>query len=129
MVAKEGADDDVLVLLVAPLEHGVETAGAGCAVGGRRQRREGQGGGALEVAGHQEAAGRQGRQRVLVGAAGAQIGGEGGGEAFGLWVVGRRGGVGGGQCSEERGGFGGSAGELRAGEGLLRPFGKAERQQ
>ena len=50
--------------------------------------REGEGRGALEVARHEEAAGRQGRERVLVGAAGAQIGGEGGGERLGLGIGG-----------------------------------------
>ena len=55
VVAEEGADDDVLVGLVAPLQHGVE-AGRAHWPCRRRQRREGQRGRALEIARQQEAA-------------------------------------------------------------------------
>ena len=41
-----------------------------------RQRRESEGRRALEIARHQEAAGRQGRERIALVARGAEIGGE-----------------------------------------------------
>ena len=104
MVTKERADDNVLIGLVAALEHGVEAAGARRAAR-RWQRREGEGRRALEVARHQEAAGRQGRQRMLVGAAGAQIGGEGAGEGLGLGIGSGLAGVDRRQSVEESGGL------------------------
>ena len=65
MVAEERLDDVGLVGLVAALHHRRHRA-RDDHVAFDRNRREGQRRRALEVAGHQEAAGRQGRERVDV---------------------------------------------------------------
>ena len=61
---------------VAALHHRGQRAPGGVAALGRRQRREGQGRGAFEVARHQETARRQGGEGVAFGAGRAQIGRE-----------------------------------------------------
>ncbi len=91
MVAKERPRHMGLVGLVAPLHHRRQRMRRDRRILVQRQRREGQRGRPLEVAGHQEAARRQSRQRVDVVARLAQIGGEelGGGARgvlFGLGV-------------------------------------------
>ena len=76
MVAEERLDDVGLIRLVAPLHHRRQRARSRLDVSSHRQRREGQRRRAFEIAGHQEAAGRQGRERIGVATGGAQIFGE-----------------------------------------------------
>ena len=68
----------------------------------RGKRREGEGGGAFEIAGHQEPARRQRRKSPAIGLALAQIVREGGGKGFG-GGVGRLGGCVGGRNQIEEG--------------------------
>ena len=69
MVAKERPHHMRLIGLVAPLHHRRQRARSDRLVLAERQRREGQGRRSFEIAGHQKAAGRQGRERVDVVAA------------------------------------------------------------
>ena len=92
VLAKERLHHMRLVGLVAPLHHGMERAGAGAATLQLGKRGEGQGGRALEIARHQEAPGRQRRERALVELAGPQVGSQrvGQGARGGLVRVGGR---------------------------------------
>ena len=76
MVAEERPHDMGLIGLVAPLHHRRQRARRDLVALAERQRREGQRRRAFEIARHQEAARRQGRERVDVLARLAQIGGE-----------------------------------------------------
>ena len=76
MIAEERAHHMRLVGLVAPLHHRRDRARGDRVAFAERNRREGQRRRALEIARHQEPAGRQGRQRIDVVARLAQIGGE-----------------------------------------------------
>ncbi len=65
MVAEERPHDMGLIGLVAPLHHRRQRARRDLDAFLERQRREGQRRRAFEIAGHQEAAGRQGGERVV----------------------------------------------------------------
>ena len=77
MVAEEGLHDVRFVGLVAPLHHRAERVPRARMIRGDVERREGQGGRAFEIAGHQEPAGRQRGERMFVCPRLLQIRGEG----------------------------------------------------
>ena len=90
MVAEERTHHVGLVGLVAPLHHRGERSGRDRDAVLERQRRERERRRALEIAGHQEPARRQGRKRVDVVARAPEIGGEQRGRhARGVLVGGR----------------------------------------
>ena len=76
MLAKERFHDMRLIGLVAALHHRLERSGTGAWLRQLHQRGKGQRGRALEIARHQETAGRQGRQRAFVELASLEVGGE-----------------------------------------------------
>ena len=86
MIAEEGPHHLGLIGLEAVFEHGIEAAVADGFDRGR-QGREGQRRRAFEIAGQEEAAGRQRGKRAVFPAA-PQIVGEGNGEALGIGVIG-----------------------------------------
>ena len=88
MIAEERFDDVADIGLVTAFHHRRQTVLGDRRAGRKLERREGQGRRAVEIAGHEEAAGRQHGQRMVIGAGGAQIGGEGGGEAPGAIFIG-----------------------------------------
>ena len=81
MIAKERPRHMRLIGLVAARHHRRERAGSDRRVVAERNRREGQRRRAGEIAGHQEPAGRQGRERIDVVARPLEIGGEQFGDA------------------------------------------------
>ena len=89
VVAEERTHDMGLVGLVAPLHHRRERSRCDFRARRERQRREGECGRAREIAGHQEAARRQSRERIDVVARLPQIGGEQGGAGARDFFIGR----------------------------------------
>ena len=88
MIAKERPDDMRLIGLVAARHHRGERAGSDRVVVAERDGREGQRRRALEIARHEESAGRQGRERIDVVARSPEIGSEQFGDAPGRVLAG-----------------------------------------